>query len=350
MKSKERFLKVKEEDDSEKGCYWYLNPEGSNYAESIENAHETADKLDNFCGIVYYKLKDGEEPPAAPILFSDDDRTFTSELYAFDESSTTYVPFLKYAVHETNNSKKKSHQTTTSRVELPLPPPPFRNLIVRIKGDTNEGISTKSDKRKKALAQRRASKVEKVCLDDNGQQHDIPKISGQIEYGGLAMAYPTPRDSNSSDCSEDDHHAMQSSFYTDPADFGYGYEDNYFSNQLHSPQSFNYNVYHELTCHNPSQEVLSDVPLSPSAYKDLQPETPCATATLESFLPLSDDIFNEETDALSDYTPASLLFGSSRRKEFAVPVINVSRLDIESLINDPSVPIDEKTDLWDGLH
>ncbi|KAJ3151218.1 Forkhead box protein J2, partial [Irineochytrium annulatum] len=89
MKSRGRFLKVKDSDDSEKGSYWHLNKDPSLLNETIENARETAARLESWQGILYLPIRTSTPHPLEPMLFSEEDKNFTEDLCVLDESNGT---------------------------------------------------------------------------------------------------------------------------------------------------------------------------------------------------------------------------------------------------------------------
>ncbi|KAJ3017919.1 UNVERIFIED_CONTAM: Hepatocyte nuclear factor 3-beta [Siphonaria sp. JEL0065] len=145
MKSKCRFRKVKEEEDSEKGCFWSLNVDEPHFRESIENAWETCLKLETWNGILYYRMKPEEHAPSAkllgPTLFSEDNHKYYSDLYVFDEAGS----FVKFRGGDNNLSAQAISASMAAAFQrfpqgyvqgyLPIPPPPLHNLIVVTGGD-----------------------------------------------------------------------------------------------------------------------------------------------------------------------------------------------------------------------
>ncbi|KAI9339336.1 hypothetical protein BDR26DRAFT_862254 [Obelidium mucronatum] len=147
MKSKCRFRKIKEDSDSEKGCFWSLNPNEPFLRESIDNAWETVLKLESWPGIAYYRLSpeecSSEAPLLPPTLFSEDSKRFYNDLYMFDE----FGGFGKFSVIDAAGTASGSLSSSSAAFALrqiphgyihgflPLPPPPFHNTTVATGGD-----------------------------------------------------------------------------------------------------------------------------------------------------------------------------------------------------------------------
>ncbi|KAJ1548834.1 Hepatocyte nuclear factor 3-beta [Cladochytrium tenue] len=128
MKSKGRFLKVKEDDDAEKGSYWHLNrDDAQQFRLAMESAHDTADRLAAWVGIVFYELPAEAEPVADSVLFGDDDPRFTGRLYVFHRARR-----LRFCPVDWDAAARRRPAFSDDRADFdrPLPPPPLRNLIV----------------------------------------------------------------------------------------------------------------------------------------------------------------------------------------------------------------------------
>ncbi|KAJ3125960.1 hypothetical protein HK100_010517 [Physocladia obscura] len=129
MKSYTRFHKTKDFDDTEKGFDWSLNPAEPYHQESINNAWDSTEKLELFSGVLYYKIpKAGMN--GGSVLFSEDNKKYYDNLFFLDENSGL-VPFEPSQVANDYgaNGLTPKHAGYTKGF-LPVPPVPYRNIIV----------------------------------------------------------------------------------------------------------------------------------------------------------------------------------------------------------------------------
>ena len=352
MKSKERFLKVKEEADSEKGCYWYLNPEQEQFQESLENALETSDKLENFVGIVYFKLQDGEEPPAVSVLFSDEDKRYSSELYYIDLEKQSCVQFSKYHNSDLFNAKKRT-TPIGSKAVLPLPPPPIHNLIVFIEEDYEPAsvFTTKAEKKRKNMSKKIIKSSRSLDTDYVDSKKSREKKTGEIEFGGLAMAYPTPAEVQDSDGFDDTSSSFgDDQFYSDSSPHRTPRRGSNLSlkNQP-STQTSLLSYFPVSSCNNDKYEVNEnndDSDTMNSIHEDK-----FDTFNNNSTQDISEgiDLFNEDENDCYSKSGYSLLFDKEPMSGYSIPIINLSFLDIDRLMADPSIPIDSETSFYWNL-
>ncbi|KAJ3407350.1 hypothetical protein HDU80_009027 [Chytriomyces hyalinus] len=257
MKSKCRFRKIKEEEDSEKGCYWSLNPTQPFHSDSIDNAWDTAEKLEFWQGVLYYKLSPAQSapgaPPLFPVLFSEDDRRFYPDMYTFDESGN-FGKFKPNSAEPAGSAARNAAMFGQGsrfgagfmRGVLPIPTPPYRNIMVQAPGEVL-GVPPKSEKpasgsngngqpKKAPGASKKASKLAAAAVAapslassvplpaNNAEEASRPRASADAEtgdltgpsllrrrsdassttLGGLAGAWPTSSDDSEGHHDDDD--------------------------------------------------------------------------------------------------------------------------------------------------
>ncbi|KAJ3113260.1 Forkhead box protein J3 [Phlyctochytrium bullatum] len=343
MKSRGRFLKVKEEDDSEKGSYWHLNPDPKFYAETIENAHETADKLENWIGILYYPARSGEELPPTPFLFSEEDRQYTDRMCVIDEFGSC----IKFKGMPLDSCNRRKTATTAngmpvSRVDLPLPPPPYKNLISCPPVDLNASLHYPSSKAERKRKRDEACREEAVSNEiqsragleypKRSKAHNLTPIETNVkhsQFGGLVMAYPTPLD----DLEWANH--LQMGVYGELPDQMLSFETQNMAAALGSPGLNHYDVSEDQIRH---QMLNMDVNGLNGFY-----ETQASAFDAAPYQWL----FNDDDEVTLGVYASSLLFGGTQyQPDFAIPVVDVSSLDLDRLIADPTVPIDNSLALY----
>ncbi|KAJ3213913.1 hypothetical protein HDU67_002319 [Dinochytrium kinnereticum] len=373
MKSKGRFLKVKEEDDSEKGSYWHLNPDVNHFTETMENARDTAEKLEVWPGILYYPLDSHEDAPHAAMLFSEEDHYYTDSLCVIDDSQGSCTKFKSPPLDACSRRKSTSSITTTIRADLPLPPPPYRNLIFLAPENLPSPPGSKhvERKRKREDTSKSVSSAESSSLNSlaaspsiQAQEQPLKKIHRSLppletspkepKYGGLVMAYPTPTEAG--DCD----------LFRDSMDYQHIIVENH-ENLLQSPMSSSKTPsYSRRYDSGFSSEEHTQSPISQMSIKNFEEyaldedftitedETTFvngASTFYEVSSPTLDEalynsLFNDNDEVAFSIYATSLLFGALHTPDFAIPVLDVSALDIDRLIADPSIPIDNTLTSW----
>jgi hypothetical protein len=347
MKSKDRFLKVKEEDDSEKGSYWYLNTDEVHFQESIENAFETAEKLEMWVGIVYYRPPHNGNLPQIPKLFSDDEKGLISELYILDGTDV-----IKYKTFQQDvPQRKKGNSLENCRPILPLPPPPLKNLILICEeNEENDRIQeaallNKNEKKRKSDSSSGRSRNSRGSLHDDNSRKSSKRGNNKCfsynedssnHFGGMVGSL-------------DKKSGLDEHRFGGPAEFNkpnQGYDSYLESIQQGIEISMD-----EESSGRCDAGVYPFIQYHFELEDEESPETPSSFALADgsmSVSPASLGLFNENDDMTPYLSNSSLLFGNQPSDNFALPMINMTSLDIESLIKDPSVPMDPTSFFWEA--
>lgn len=391
MKSKGRFLKIKENDDSEKGSFWYLNTEKTQFNLAMENARETSDKLESWVGIVYYQMRPEELVSSESLLFSEEDKYYADNLFIFDRSGNA----VKFISHDWDSfSRKKLTSCPQSRENMPLPPPPYKNLIASTsQEDAHLGSRRSSQpkvvklpsvrKSRRGLIPAGSAPTTAVTLrsphhfrrtDSNSAtlgDDDVAEVTGgeELRFGGLAMAYPsymddaddhTPsfsphfrRHHSNGTASSSMSSSVAAAASTATANANWDSDGDM---EVWVPPSsrFPRHQSEQLTTTDGEDEHDDESSLSSSTYMNTTANAAADTTSVKEIMYQRMEalarasLFQEpDEEHIELHSSPSLLFDAYHTGDrFAVPIINVSTLDLDRLIADPSVPIDSVNFPW----
>ncbi|KAJ3388867.1 hypothetical protein HDU84_009374 [Entophlyctis sp. JEL0112] len=369
MKSKCRFRKVKEEEDSEKGCFWSLNPAEPFFKDSIENAWETVEKLETWQGILYYKLNSSPMhhgvSPVQPTLFSEDDRRFYPDLYCFEEHGvfTKFKPNTMAACPGISKNLQNLDPRFPGYIRgcLPIPLPPYRNVLVLNPGETliplrlesssnnsssgssgsvahNSSSSSKHAVGKPSVSANKAGSEQTATSARQTAATNPTRPSCTVErrvncsggggenaFGGLAGAVPSFPQEKVKHGSHRDSGAFPKIQAPTTDDLS------------ESDESFGPGSWHEFVDNHLQ-----------ATFKKASQTTTQESSKLDM---TSDHVFSLFNDCAECEQEPSLLFGLPDQyldKFTLTPsFINVSCLDIESLIADPNVSVDTVGGFYD---
>ncbi|KAJ3075480.1 hypothetical protein HDU98_007978 [Podochytrium sp. JEL0797] len=370
MKSKCRFRKLKGTlDAAAKGCFWSINPDAPHYQDCVTNAWETAEKLETWRGVLYYKLPE-HSLPLAPSLFSDDELVVCRDLFAFDAVGG----LARFNVMGVEPVRPSLFGVAVAPRELPTPRPPLRNLIVATEEDESDAMERK-DKRPR-VTKYRSLVGSGVGSGPVGKKAGVGKEGGDAEearggkessgvgagnappvvelankLGGMTRAVwdTSDEDTAANEDDEDSEVASRISWKnpevkevdSSPSRSSQTGHDLY---SLHHLQTVNWThhsydaslPYHPHSQHHPNDRYHSTHHHQTHYHQSrgmnhhtvgysTGHQTPC-------------DLFNEISESVE--REPSLLFGSPEQntnKFSTTPLIHMSSIDLEKLLADPSV-------------
>ncbi|KAI9350514.1 fork head domain-containing protein [Zopfochytrium polystomum] len=321
MKSKGRFLKIKENNDSEKGSFWHLNTEENQFRLAMESALETSEKLESWVGIVYYELYPDEVPALDSVIFREEDRHYLNRLFIFEQGHPT-----KFVPQDWDSLIRKKSATDFSSMldagSVRLRPPPYRNLNAIVSGGEETGFEETPIRRhsrpaackgKSTASRARASRKTASCKTQLPEARtDFDAISTYSPIAALAQLSSSEVHLSSG---EDQQAPMDDSASTScDSDTSLG----------------------EIEIWGNSRYVSFRRKPKRIDYDDFG-RTPAPTRA-NSETPSMNSLFSDDDGSRS--TP-SLLFDQHHLNDgMAFSFVNMSNLDLERLIADPSVPTD----------